>query len=260
LNLKSGEEFLLQKKHSSERAEESEANVERAISRPGTSFSIWLRLLVFVAIVALGIFLYQMGFFQLYFKKARILEFLESLGPWSFLGFVLLQAAQVVLAPVPGELTGLMGGYLFGLPMGVLLSTTGLILGSWIAFIIARIFGQPLVERFVSPRILNRFDYLLHHKGIFIVFLLFVLPGFPKDYLCFIIGLGHLSILEFLVISSIGRLFGTVLLTLGGGYIRCEQYDRLLIVVGVAILIAVLMFVFRVKIERFLKTLHVQKS
>jgi uncharacterized membrane protein YdjX (TVP38/TMEM64 family) len=184
--------------------------------------------------------------------------FLDSMGSWSFLGFILLQSAQVVLAPVPGELTGLIGGYLFGLPLGVLLSTTGLVLGSWIAFLIARIFGQPLVERFVSPRILSRFDYLLHHKGIFIVFMLFVLPGFPKDYLCFIIGLGHLTTLEFLVISSIGRLFGTVLLTLGGGYIRCEQYDRLLILIGIAILLALLMFVFKERIERFLKSLHVQ--
>jgi len=222
--------------------------------------AIWIRLLALCALVGVTVALYQSGFFHLYFQKERILEFLNTLGPFGFLGFVLLQAAQVVLAPIPGEVTGLIGGYIFGLPLGVLLSTAGLILGSVIAFAVARAFGRPLVERFVDKRILKRFDYLLDHKGTFLVFMLFVMPGIPKDYLCFILGLGHLSVLEFLVISSVGRLFGTVLLTLGGGYIRLEQYDRLLILVGIAVLVAVVMFAFRQKIEKMLQSLHVQNS
>ena len=50
---------------------------------------------------------------------------------------------------------------------------------------------------------MERFDYLLHHKGAFLVFLLFLIPGFPKDYLCYMLGLGHLTTLEFLAIASV---------------------------------------------------------
>jgi len=56
-----------------------------------------------------------------------------------------------------------------------------------------------------------RFDFLLHHKGAFLVFLLFLLPGFPKDYLCYILGLGHLPLLTFLWIGATGRLLGTII-------------------------------------------------
>jgi uncharacterized membrane protein YdjX (TVP38/TMEM64 family) len=101
-----------------------------------------------------------------------------------------------------------------------------------------------------------RYDYLLHHKGAFLVFLLFLIPGFPKDYLCYILGLGHLSIKEFLVISTAGRFLGTVLLTLGGDYIRHEQYYRFSILLGAAIIIVLLAMAYRDNIEKIFRRWH----
>ncbi|MFP5211996.1 MAG: TVP38/TMEM64 family protein [Acidobacteriota bacterium] len=218
------------------------------------------KLLILLFFVALGATLYYTGVFQLFMTKERLLSFIESLGPLGFIGFILLQMAQVVVAPIPGEVTGIIGGYLYGVSLGIVLSTIGLVLGSYLAFTIARAFGRPIVEKFVDKMVMDRFDYLLHHKGVVLVFMLFLLPGFPKDYLCFILGLGHLTTLEFLVISSVGRLFGTVLLTLGGDYIRCQQYGRLYILVGTAIVVVLVAYLFRNKVERLLRTLHVTKS
>jgi len=104
---------------------------------------------------------------------------------------------------------------------------------------------------------MKRFDYLLHHKGAFLVFLLFLIPGFPKDYLCYILGLGHLSTTEFIVIGGTGRLFGTVLLTLGGNYIRHHQYGRFSILVGIAIIVVFIAMAYRDKIERMLRRWHI---
>ena len=101
-----------------------------------------------------------------------------------------------------------------------------------------------------------RYDYLLHHKGAFLVFLLFLIPGFPKDYLCYILGLGHLTTKEFLVISTIGRFMGTVLLTLGGDYIRHHQYYRFFLLFGIAVVFILLSMVYRDKIEKCFKRLH----
>lgn len=70
-------------------------------------------------------------------------------------------------APIPGEVTGLLGGYLYGTFGGIVLSTIGLTLGSVFAFILGRVFGKPFVEKVVDPLVLNKFDYLLHHKGAF---------------------------------------------------------------------------------------------
>ncbi len=215
-----------------------------------------IKLLVLFALILSSILLYYSGIINFFFDKERILAFLDSLGPLAFLGFIVLQAGQVVLAPIPGEVTGLIGGYTFGPYLGVALSTVGLIVGSFLAFTLARTFGRPFVERFVDKSLMDRFDYLLHHKGLFVIFILFLTPGFPKDYLCFILGLGHLSTLEFLMVSSVGRLFGTILLTLGGGYIRYREYGKLSILVAAAMVVFALAFVFRARLEKLFQSWH----
>jgi uncharacterized membrane protein YdjX (TVP38/TMEM64 family) len=187
-----------------------------------------------------------------------MLGFLDSMGPFAFIGFILLQVTQVVAAPIPGEVTGLLGGFLYGPVLGVILSTIGLTIGSYIAFALSRAFGRPFVEKFVHKSALDRFDYLLHHKGGFVIFLLFLIPGFPKDYLCYILGLGHLSTTEFLIIGGSGRLFGTILLTLGGNYIRHQQYGNFFILTGIALIIILIAMAYRDKFERLFRILHIK--
>lgn len=186
-----------------------------------------------------------------------MLKFLDSLGPLSFAGFILLQSMQVIAAPIPGEVTGFLGGYLYGPAMGVFLSTVGLTIGSWVAFWLSRFFGRPFVERFVSKKTLAKYDYLLHHKGAFLVFLLFLIPGTPKDLLCYILGLGHLTTKEFLLISTVGRFGGTLLLTLGGDYIRHHQYYRFSILLAAAIVVVFLSMVYKDKMEKLFRAWHV---
>ncbi len=162
----------------------------------------------------------------------------------------------MVAAPIPGEATGVLGGFLYGPVVGVALSTIGLTIGSFAAFSLSRFFGRPLTEKFVDARTMERFDYLLHHKGAFLVFLLFLIPGFPKDYLCYILGLGHLGTLEFLVIATTGRLLGTTLLTIGGTFLRNQQYYRFFLLSGAAVIVVFLTIAYRDRLESVMKTLH----
>jgi uncharacterized membrane protein YdjX (TVP38/TMEM64 family) len=219
---------------------------------------VWLRLLFLVLlIVGLSLVVYITGLWDFFMSRERLIAFLDSLGPFAFVGFILIQAAQVVFAPVPGEVTGLIGGYMYGPIVGTVMSTIGLMLGSWGAFALSRRFGQPFVDRFVPKQVMKQFDYLLHHKGAFLVFLLFLIPGIPKDYLCYILGLGHLTTLEFLVIGGTGRLFGTILLSFGGTYLREAHYMSFFFLVGIAILVVILAVIFKKQIERVLRQLHI---
>lgn len=189
--------------------------------------------------------------------REKLRGFLNSLGPLSFIGFILLQALQVVAAPVPGEVTGLIGGFLYGPFLGIILSTIGLTLGSWLAFFLSKTFGRPFVDRFVSRKTLDKYDYLLHHKGAFLVFILFLIPGFPKDILCYVLGLGHLSTKEFLAISTVGRFAGTVLLTVGGSYLRHQQYREFSVLLGIAVVMAFFAMVYKDKMERLFRIWHI---
>lgn len=209
-------------------------------------------LMVFFGL-ALYVLIYHSDIYLAFFDRKRLSAFVKSFGSLSPLIFIALQIFQVLFAPIPGEVTGLLGGFLYGKFFGVLYSTIGLGIGSWLAFIFARYAGQPLVERIVSPKILDRFDYLMAHQGAWIAFLLFLIPGFPKDYLCYILGLGHMNLKTFLIISTVGRFLGTVLLTIQGTLVREKNYLMLGLVIGLSLLFLLVAFLLRGKIENYLR-------
>jgi uncharacterized membrane protein YdjX (TVP38/TMEM64 family) len=86
-----------------------------------------------------------------------------------------------------------------------------------------------------------------------------LLPGFPKDYLCYILGLGHLSLLEFVVIGASGRLLGTVMLTLGGWCLRDQRYVALSLLTSAAVVMIFVVLAYKDKMELWLKSLHQKK-
>ncbi len=217
---------------------------------------VWLKPFVLVALLAgFLLILYRTHAFHFFMSRERLKAFIDSLGMWGFAGFILLQVVQVVAAPIPGEATGLLGGYLYGPVVGVLLSTVGLTLGSYVAFSLSRLFGKPLTVRRVPEATLDRFNYLLHHKGAFLIFLLFLIPGFPKDILCYILGLGPLTTIEFLAIASSGRLLGTVLLTVSGAFLRKGQYRQFFLIAGFAVVVVLLAMAYKDKLEKVFRRL-----
>jgi uncharacterized membrane protein YdjX (TVP38/TMEM64 family) len=195
----------------------------------------------------------------IYSSSDKLSKFLQHLGPYSPAVFVLLQVLQVIAAPFPGELTGVAGGFVYGKTMGFLLSTVGLSLGSWVAFELASILGRPFVERFVRREVLQRFNFLTTKTGTLICFVLFLFPGFPKDYLCYVLGLSRMRLSTFLLVSVVGRLPGTYLLTMQGATIRNEQYHTFLILVFVSIAVLIVTYLYRNQLFDWLKHRHEDK-
>ena len=190
---------------------------------------------------------------NLFQDRHQLKVVLRSYGPYSPLVFILLQIIQVVIAPIPGEAIEFLGGYVFGVWGGMLYSMIGLILGSWFAFSIARIFEKRAVEKFVSPKLRKKFDYLIGHEGVILSFLLFLIPGFPKDALCYILGLTPMHWGIFLIISTIGRIPGTLLATLQGAKAFDQQYVTLLILFGISVLIILVFYIYHENVHQWLK-------
>jgi uncharacterized membrane protein YdjX (TVP38/TMEM64 family) len=185
-------------------------------------------------------------------SKTRVSAYVSSFGPYAPFSFMGVQILQVLLAPIPGELTGFIGGYLFGTEMGFVYSTIGLTVGSTLAFCISRRFGMPLVRRLVGKDIMEKFDYLMEHQGAFFSFIFFLLPGLPKDYFCYLLGLSPMHMVTFLIISTIGRIPGTLLLTMQGQAVRSENYRGFFVVLGLGLLLLVLTLIYRDRIEKWL--------
>jgi uncharacterized membrane protein YdjX (TVP38/TMEM64 family) len=193
------------------------------------------------------------AYYQFCADKENIRGLLEAAGPLAPLLFILIQALQVVFAPIPGEATGFLGGFLFGAPLGLLYSTIGLTVGSVLAFLLGRWLEKRFVERWVSRETLDKFDFLMEHQGALIAFFLFVLPGFPKDYLCFILGLSPMSFRLFLVIVTVGRLPGTLMLSLQGAKVYEGDWLFTIVLLGLCILLAVIMYYYRETLYQWIR-------
>lgn len=212
-----------------------------------------LRVSGLLFLTALAIYLcIHFDLFSFFNDREKIAQFILSY-PYDELIFISLQIVQVVAAPVPGELTGLIGGYLYGPIWGTIYSTIGLTLGSWIAFFLARLFGMPLLEKAVKREVIEKFDHFMEHKGILVSLLLFLIPGFPKDYLCYIMGVSRMPTWIFLIVCTAGRLLGTTMLSITGSSVRHEQYLLLACIAGVGIAFFVAAWYFRDNLLEVLK-------
>ncbi len=164
-------------------------------------------------------------YYRYFFEGKKLSALLASFGPWAGPAFVGLQVFQVVFAPVPGEVTGFVGGLFFGIVNGTLLSTVGLTAGALIAFWFARFFGSGLVRKIVKKECFDKFDAFMEtHKALNIAFVLFLIPGFPKDSLCYLLGLTRMRYREIVVMNVFGRLPGTIILSMQGSAIRHGKF------------------------------------
>jgi uncharacterized membrane protein YdjX (TVP38/TMEM64 family) len=206
--------------------------------------------LVFFIILGAYLFIHYNLYFLLIDQKKAI-EFINSFHPYDDFVFIALQIFQVLVAgALPAELTGLIGGYLYGPVLGTIYSTIGLSIGSWLAFILARIYGLPLVRRVVKTSIMQKYDHFMELRGPLVSFILFLIPGFPKAALCYIIGLSQMNILTFIVVSTVGRTFGTILLSVSGSSVRNNQGVVLLVLLGIVGIIFLLAYFYRDRLTK----------
>jgi uncharacterized membrane protein YdjX (TVP38/TMEM64 family) len=165
-------------------------------------------------------------------EPAALADVLLGFGPWTPVAFVALQAGQVLLAPIPGQVVAFVGGYLFGAVPGTVYSLLGVTLGSAAAFSLARRYGRPWVGRIVGPGTLDRLDTAVGSDGRVVVFLLFLVPGMPDDAICFVAGLTDIPIRVLVAIAVVGRAPSVFLVSVSGASLAA---DRLVVFVAVAV-------------------------
>ena len=173
-------------------------------------------------------------------------------GAWAPLAFFIIQVIQVIISPIPGQITLALGGSLFGLVRGLLLNFSAIIFGSIIAFMLARIFGKPLVIKMVGEDIFNKYAGYFNPKYIISLFLIFLFPFFPDDALCFLAGISTLPFPIFLLLVILGRFPGVLLATLLGAELISLTPAAWVIIGVFLVLLLVLVLKYHKKIEDWL--------
>ena len=158
------------------------------------------------------------------------------LGPLAFLGMMVL---QVFVAVIPGEPLEIGAGYAFGAVEGTILCILGAAIGSTLVFLFVRRFGVRAVEVFISREKIQSLRFLQNTRRVhFFLLVAFLLPGTPKDVLCYVAGLTTLKLGPFILISSICRLPSIVTSTIGGSALGSGQWGMAAIVFAATLVIS----------------------
>lgn len=179
------------------------------------------------------------------FADAEALRaFVAQYGRWAPLVFVALQALQVVLAPIPGQLLAVVAGYLFGPWWGTVYNMLGITIGSTVAFGLARRFGRTYVDRIVHEDVLETFDAVGDEYARLTLFVLFLLPGLPDDALCFLGGLTRVPLWQLVAIAVVGRTPGFFLANVFGDFLGTGRFLSAAGLASVLLALSVLGYLF----------------
>ncbi len=182
----------------------------------------------------------RQSLYQGLFHSGKLRAVMQACGVCAPLLFILLVAAQVMLMmwPMPFEMAA---GVLFGVPLGLLYSLLGLALGSALAFLAGRWLGKKVLSRAVEPDTMKIIRRLMRREGALAAFLIFLIPGLPKDVICYVFGMTRISLGFFLVATTLARLPVVLLATLQGSQMFQGHYGvtwgLLALYVGLALLL-----------------------
>lgn len=191
----------------------------------------------YIIIAIIGVFLSIIAY-EYYHKYMYVLrnpkqlkDLIMSYGKYGVFIFLILQVLQVVAFFIPGEFVQVAAGYIYGSFLGSILSILGITVGSIIAYMISMVCGKPLVDKIASKKELKFFRRILNLGNInSVVFLVYLIPGIPKDILSYICGISSISLKKFIIYSTLGRLPGIIISSYFGAKIYSENKIILIII------------------------------
>ncbi len=161
----------------------------------------WAGILLMTAIC---IYLWKMGIFS---SQEKLQTFIAGFGVVGGIVFVLIQIIQVVIPIIPGGVSCLAGVLLFGGVMGFVYNYVGICIGSILAFLIAKVYGKPLLEKMFQPKLLEKYDNWTEtrHRFAKLFALAIFLPVAPDDFLCYLAGTTNMNLRTFTAIILLGK-------------------------------------------------------
>lgn len=190
---------------------------------------------VFLILTALGIW-----FMREYLEDPAVVR--DKIGEHYLLGaisMVLIAAVQVIIALIPGEFVEIAAGYVFGSWIGSLLCLAGIVLGSCTTILLVRRFGTRLVYAFYPKEKIDALPIINHPaKRNLLTFLLFVIPGTPKDLFTYAIGLTDMSIPLYIALTAAARFPSVILSALSGNAVGTRDYKMAILFVTVTAVVS----------------------
>ena len=190
-------------------------------------------------------------FLRTYFSDTDVIKaWIDQNYVLGFIVMVLLCALQVVIALVPGELLEIAAGYAFGYFAGTFVCIIGIMLGSIIAILLSRKFGRRLVESLYPREKIDALPILNDPKKRNVMtFLFFLIPGTPKDFFTYVIGMTEMSIPAYIALTMFSRLPSIIMSTVGGSALGNNSLRSAAIIFIVAGIVSCIGYFIYLKIQ-----------
>lgn len=182
-------------------------------------------------------------------------NWVDELGIKSRFIFVGMIVFQIIIAIIPGEPLEIGAGYAFGAIEGTFLCMVGILLGSIMVFLFSRYLGVRAVEAIYPREKIKQLKFLSNPKKLnALTFILFFIPGTPKDLLTYFIGLTPMKLTTWILISSIARIPSVITSTIGGNALGMKDYKFAVIAFLVTVLVSILGILIHRKISKIHET------
>lgn len=194
-------------------------------------FKKYLKYLILIGIVVIvSIFTYV--FYEE--QVTYIFNHPRELASYGFLGYCLMVLAvmvQIIIAFLPGEMVEVIAGIVYGPFLGLLLCMIGTVLGTGVVYYMVKRWGVGLVERFFDRHQIDQIKVIEHERRLFpIFFIIFLIPGTPKDLITYMMPLMPLNFKQVILITLVGKIPSIVTSTYAGEYLVQKNYMSVLVI------------------------------
>ncbi len=210
-----------------------------------------------ILLVVYVIFLTALTFVTIPFLKSfespeDFKNYIDGFGVWGFVVVLFIQIAQIVVALIPGELVEFIIGALYGWIGGLVLCLIGITIGQIIIFYSVKFFGKDFIETVAGSKTMNKLKFLQNEKKLkMIIFVLFFIPGAPKDLITYAVPLTKIKLKDFLLISLFARIPSIISSTYAGDLFIERNFKMLIIIYGAIALFSLIGYIVYKIYEKF---------
>ena len=213
--------------------------------------------LILLALIIAGIpaFLYIKYGAEIFSKDAaeRVVDYLRANSSTAAILIVCIQIIQVVICFLPGQPVQFAASYMFGVAKGFALSLIGAVIGTVISFYLAKLLGSDAVKLFFGEEKVRDYKRKLDSgRGLLLAFLIYLIPGIPKDLVSYAAGVSDMRIRPFLLVATMGRIPGMLGSLLLGHFFGRQDYRSMIILAVIVAVILIICYIKREAITGFL--------
>jgi len=206
-------------------------------------------LLLVIIGVPFYVFYYQRELIQTFSSLDSVNAFLKEYETASIFAYIGFQILQIAIFIIPGQAIELAGGYLFSFWPGLLFTFTGVFLGMIFTFFLARILGKDAIHLIVGE---ERTKYYIEKfnskKALMVIFIIYLIPGIPKDVITYVAGISDVDLRAFIVVSMLGRLPSMIGGVMIGSMLNSGTYVGVIILIVISCIAFILGIIYRDKL------------